>query len=302
MTSSAHITLRTRTLSEVRSAMRAQLANDPVCDTAVLSSDEEGIVVVLTESVTEQTATARIRAAASRSGVHPANLDIRFDPPPRGETVMRLSIPGPLDRDERTTAYGCIMAIAERAGAYECIVRIALTEQNTPDDGIRVEMRLPGTVTVTRMIQMRERVRADSPGDEKDILDRMEVHVLPPNAEADEMRATPSEIYAQMTIRPRPVADPFEWRGLRETLTTLLGRQGWVEVKTIVSDAEETAILHVPHRNPQQAGQEIASAIAATPGAHARASVSLLSASEATKIVGVDATWPSPLFGIAAAL
>jgi len=296
MTSSAHITLRTRTLSEVRSAMRAQLANDPVCDTAVLSSDEEGIVVVLTESVTEQTATARIRAAASRSGVHPANLDIRFDPPPRGETVMRLSIPGPLDRDERTDLYGRLMAIARRTGWT--ILGTSMLSHN----GICVELRLPGPATFTGMQQMIRRVLSVDPSDEKDILDRMEVHVLPPNAEADEMRATPSEIYAQMTIRPRPVADPFEWRGLRETLTTLLGRQGWVEVKTIVSDAEETAILHVPHRNPQQAGQEIASAIAATPGAHARASVSLLSASEATKIVGVDATWPSPLFGIAAAL
>lgn len=278
----AHLSLQTSQPPEVRRArlggLRLLLAKDTAFgDVSPIRPDEgPGFTIALPDALDEDEAAARIHGAAFSLSIHADEIDILFAvadliPPASCDAVLRLSVAGPLDIDERNDAYDRLKAIGGRAGW-------PFIGGHMQASGVYADLQLPlgstprglGIIIVT-LVEAAAAQQAD--------IDQLTVQVF---AGTTARRDT---LYARLRIAPREGQGPG-WAELRTQLLTPLATSGWEEAGRSAGIRQDMMIiLRVPHTDPLQAGRELAAAIAST-DAPPRVAAALLSEAEALRELG----------------
>ncbi|MEI7771904.1 MAG: hypothetical protein WCI67_18070 [Chloroflexales bacterium] len=278
----AHLSLQTSQPPEVRRArlggLRLLLAKDTAFgDVSPVRPDEgPGFTIALPDALDEDEAAARIHGAAFSLSIHADELDILFAvadpvPPASCDAVLRLSVAGPLDIDERNDAYDRLKAIGGRAGW-------PFIGGHMQASGVYADLQLPlgatprelGAIIVT-LVEATAAQQAD--------IDQITVQVF---AGSVSRRDT---LYARLRIAPRDGQGPG-WAELRTQLLTPLAISGWEEAGRSAGCRQDMmVILRVPHTDPLQAGRELAAAIAST-AEPPRVAAALLSEAEALRELG----------------
>lgn len=295
----AHISLQTRETPQAKGArlraLRLLLAQDAALGevSPILADEGPGFTVGLPELLDEDEAAARIHGAAFTCGMHADELDVIFavaDPVPQTqEAILRLSLAGPLDLDERNDEYERLKAIGGALGW-------PFMGGHLSGEGVHADLLAPEPASPRGLGVIIVNLVAAATAQEAD-LDRLTVQVFAggtPRRDAllsrlrilsDQANRTAPR-YARLQVTPREGQADTEWPGVRDALLGALAGQGWQEVSRFTGDGEHVAVLRVPHADSLRAGREFSAGVAATPAAIGRVSARLMHDEEARAELG----------------